>query len=40
MIGEWVEKGEYPDDINTLGKIVSNISYNNAKRFFSLEEVI
>lgn len=40
MIGEWVEKGEYPDDINTLGKIVSDISYNNAKRFFSLEEVI
>ncbi len=40
MIGEWVEKGEYPDDINTLGKIVSDISYGNAKRFFSLEEVI
>lgn len=40
MIGEWVEKGEYPDDISTLGKIVSDISYNNAKRFFSLEEII
>lgn len=40
MIGEWVEKGEYPDDISTLGKIVSDISYGNAKRFFGLEGII
>lgn len=40
MFGEWVEKGEYPDDIKTLGKIVEDISYGNAKRFFGLEEII
>lgn len=40
MLGEWVEKGEYPDDINTLGKIAEDISYGNAKRFFGLEEII
>ena len=40
MFGEWVEKGEYPDDIETLGKIVEDISYGNAKRFFGLEEII
>lgn len=40
MLGEWVEKGEYPDDINTLGKIVQDVSYGNAKRFFGLEEII
>ncbi len=40
MFGEWVEKGEYPDDIKTLGKIVEDISYGNAKRFFGLEETI
>ena len=40
MIGEWVEKGEYPDDIETLGKIVEDISFGNAKRFFGLEEII
>ena len=40
LFGEWVEKGEYPDDIKTLGKIVEDISYGNAKRFFGLEEII
>ncbi len=40
LLGEWVEKGEYPDDIKTLGKIVQDISYGNAKRFFGLEEII
>ena len=40
MFGEWVEKGEYPDDIETLGKIVEDISFGNAKRFFGLEEII
>ncbi|MEE1319959.1 MAG: glucuronate isomerase [Acutalibacteraceae bacterium] len=40
MLGEWVEKGEYPDDIEALGKIAQDISYGNAKRFFGLEEII
>lgn len=37
LIGEWVENGEYPDDIEYLGETVKNISYNNAKKFFNLE---
>ncbi len=38
LIGEWVENGEYPDDMSTLGKITEDISYNNAARYFGLEE--
>ncbi len=35
LIGKWVEDGKYPSDMDTLGSIVSDISYNNAKRFFN-----
>ncbi|MDO5153757.1 MAG: glucuronate isomerase [Eubacteriales bacterium] len=34
LIGTWVENGEYPDDMETLGKLVQDISSNNAKRYF------
>lgn len=34
MIGKWVENGEYPKDMKTLGKIVQDISYNNSLRYF------
>ncbi len=34
LIGEWVENGEYPNDEETLAKIVQNISYYNAKEYF------
>ena len=34
LLGRWVENGEYPDDIDCLGKIVRNISYFNAKKYF------
>ncbi len=34
LIGEWVENGEYPNDEETLGKIVKDISYSNAKAYF------
>lgn len=34
MIGEWVEKGEAPNDLNLLGKMVENICFNNAKHYF------
>lgn len=37
VIGEWVYNGELPDDIESLGKIVSDISYNNAKNYFDFE---
>ncbi|MGN0688806.1 MAG: glucuronate isomerase [Oscillospiraceae bacterium] len=34
LLGELAENGEFPDDIKTLGEIASDISYNNAKRYF------
>ncbi|SFR63182.1 glucuronate isomerase [Anaeromicropila populeti] len=37
LIGKWVENGEYPADIETLGKIVQNISYNNAVNYFEFD---
>ncbi|MGF7397544.1 glucuronate isomerase [Thermoanaerobacterium thermosaccharolyticum] len=36
LIGEWVEKGEVPDDIDLLGKIVQDISFNNAVNYFGV----
>ena len=36
LIGEWVENGEYPNDERVLGKIVSDICYGNAKRYFNI----
>ncbi len=35
LFGELVENGEYPADMKTLGGIVSDISYNNAKNYFN-----
>jgi glucuronate isomerase len=37
LLGSWVENGEYPQDYDTLGEIVSNISYYNAKKYFEFE---
>ncbi len=37
LIGEWVENGEYPNDEETLGRLVEGICYNNAQRYFGLE---
>lgn len=34
LIGNWVENGEYPYDMAWLGKLVEDISYNNAARYF------
>jgi len=34
LIGGWVENGEYPYDIKMLSKIISDISYDNAVRYF------
>ncbi|TCS79032.1 glucuronate isomerase [Pectinatus cerevisiiphilus] len=34
FMGDLVENGEYPSDIKYLGKLVQNISYNNAKEYF------
>ncbi|MFM1914135.1 MAG: Glucuronate isomerase [Bacteroidota bacterium] len=34
LIGQDVENGELPHDIDWLGKLVADISYNNAAKFF------
>ncbi len=34
LIGEWVEHGEYPEDYESLEKIVKGIAYYNAKEYF------
>jgi glucuronate isomerase len=36
LIGEWAENGEVPEDFNLLGKIVKDISYQNAKEYFAM----
>ena len=36
VIGEWVENGELPNDMESLGQIVSDISYNNADKYFNM----
>ena len=38
VIGEWVEDGQYPNDIVTLSGIVRAISYGNAKAYFNFAE--
>lgn len=34
IIGTWAEEGEIPADMELLGKIVEDISFNNAKHYF------
>lgn len=36
MLGSMVEDGEYPDDLPWLRKMVGDISFGNAKRYFGL----
>lgn len=36
VIGTWVENGEYPRDVEKLGEIVRNVSYDNAVAYFDL----
>ena len=36
LIGTWVENGEYPADMAYLGKLVQDISFGNAKRYFGI----
>lgn len=37
LFGNWVENGEYPADMKVLGKMVEDISYNNAVRYFGFK---
>ena len=34
MLGEWVERSEYPDDRDALKRIVQGVCYYNAKNYF------
>lgn len=34
LIGDWVENGEFPNDRETLGRIVTDICCDNARRYF------
>lgn len=36
IIGTWVENGEFPYDKDTLGKLIEDISYNNAVNYFNV----
>lgn len=37
LIGNWVENGEFPADMEILEEIVKGISYNNAVRYFGFD---
>lgn len=37
IFGEEIEKGELPDDMEWIGKIIQDISYNNAKEYFNFK---
>jgi glucuronate isomerase len=37
MLGEEIQKGELPNDLELIGKIVKDICYNNAKKYFDIE---
>lgn len=34
LVGTWVERGQLPDDDQVLGKMIEDVSYNNANRQF------
>ncbi len=37
LLGEWVTNGEFPEDYEILGKIVKDICFDNAVRYFEIE---
>lgn len=37
VIGTWVENGEYPADMETLGELVQGICFNNAASYFGID---
>jgi len=38
-LGNDIENGELPNDLNWTGKIIQGICYNNAKNYFSFDKV-
>lgn len=37
LLGDLVEEGKYPEDIEFLSKVVQDVSYNNAIKYFGVE---
>ena len=35
LLGDEIKRGELPNDMEWIGKLVADISYNNAKEYFS-----
>lgn len=35
MVGNWMENGELPHDFDLVGKMISDICYNNAEKYFA-----
>jgi glucuronate isomerase len=38
IVGQWAVEGEVPLDMELLGNMVKDISYNNARNYFTMEE--
>lgn len=38
VLGDWVDRGEAPEDYELLGQIVTDICYDNAERYFAFPE--
>ena len=38
LVGQWMESGEYPYDMETAGRLVQDISYRNAVRYFGFDQ--
>ena len=38
LVGQWMESGEYPYDMETAGRLVQDISYRNAVRYFDFDQ--
>jgi glucuronate isomerase len=36
LVGNWVENGEYPNEGESLRKIVEGVCFKNAQRYFAL----
>lgn len=37
LFGQWIEDGELPADYDYIGKIIQDICYNNATRYFGIQ---
>jgi len=37
LVGEWVEAGEFPNNLSLLGKIIQDVCFNNAKNYFGID---